>query len=67
MVIPEKLKLNKFKLVTIPRNSKYVERFGYGITPDKAFSGDQEMPEGNKTDILQQMSRQLDAELSEED
>lgn len=62
MVVPESLKLNKFKMVKIPSNKSYFQRFGYGLTPEKAFSGDDFMPSGNKTDILQQMQHQYEKE-----
>lgn len=55
MTIPSPMKLNKFRLVTIPKNRKYFERFGFGAAPSNAFSGEEFMPSGNKTDVLQQM------------
>lgn len=64
MYIPKALKLNKFRLVTIPKNSTYFQRFGFGVTPSSAFSGDEKPLAGNKTDVLAEMEKRLNAETS---
>lgn len=38
--VPEKLKLNKFKLVAIPKNRDYFARFGFAKSPASSYSGD---------------------------
>lgn len=50
------MKVNKFRLVVIPKNRDYMSRFG-SVTPAGAFSGDEvsHMP-GNKVDDLQYWS-----------
>lgn len=52
----EEMKVNKFRLVVIPKNRDYMSRFG-SVTPAGAFSGDEvsHMP-GNKVDDLQYWS-----------
>lgn len=65
MVIPEKMKHNRFRIVTIPKNRKYFERFGFSPSPSSAFSGDEVLPSGNKTDQLQQMMKKYEKEASE--
>lgn len=54
MYVPEKLKLNKFVLVDIPKPSVYFARLG-GLRPSLpagVYSGDEILPRGNKTDLL---------------
>ena len=58
MYKPEKLKLNKFVKVAIPKNSDFFARMSgnFPNIPDSAYSGDEPMvPEGRKTDILADM------------
>lgn len=56
MLIPEKLKINRFRFVDIPKNSDYFARLGgqRPIPPASAYVEDSEgIPRyGNKTDIL---------------
>lgn len=59
MFIPNSLKLNKFRFVSIPKNCTYFQRFGFGVTPSSAFSGDELPLNGNKTDVLSQMQSRL--------
>lgn len=54
MYVPEKLKLNKFVFVDLPKPSTYFARLG-GMRPSipaGVYSGDEILPHGNKTDIL---------------
>ena len=60
MYVPEKLKLNKFKLVRIPRPSEIVARFGLVNSPASKYSGDESSsPMLNKTEYLDNASRQI--------
>lgn len=65
MFVPKSLKLNKFRFVTIPKNHTYFQRFGFGMTPQSAFSGDEKPLTGNKTDVLAEMEKRLNAEVSD--
>lgn len=40
MFVPDKMKLNKFKLVHLPRPIEYVQRFGLINSPSVKYSGD---------------------------
>lgn len=44
MYVPEKLKLNKFRVVQIPENRDYFSRFGFLKSPDSAYTGDNDAP-----------------------
>lgn len=44
MLVPDKLKLNKFKQVHIPRPSQIVGRLGLHEMKDNSFTGDIDMP-----------------------
>lgn len=44
MNIPEKLKLNRFKVVNIPSNKDYFQRFGSRTMPETMYSGDEVVP-----------------------
>lgn len=59
------MKVNKFRLVVIPKNRDYMSRFG-SVTPSGAFSGDQEshLP-GNKVDDLDYWSRYAEQKARE--
>lgn len=46
MRIPAKLKLNKFRLVTIPHNATYFSRFQPASMPSSSFTGDENAPMG---------------------
>lgn len=51
----EKMKINRFKSVKIPRNCEYVRRFGKLTPMDCQYTGDQLPPRsGNKVDMLYQ-------------
>ena len=58
MVIPEKLKLNKFKLVVMPRNADYFARFG-SSTPSESVYGGDENPSRQESK-LDQLNRTMD-------
>lgn len=62
MYIPnEEMKVNKFKLVFIPKNRDYMSRFGSVTAPASAFSGDAEVHrQQNKVDDLDYYSRYAD-------
>lgn len=67
MRIRKELKLNRFKIVAIPENKAYFQRFGELAIPAGMFTGDDvpaPMPM-NKTDVLElmdQRDRQLQSE-----
>lgn len=44
MNIPDKLKLNRFKVVNIPSNKDYFQRFGSRTMPESMYSGDEVAP-----------------------
>lgn len=44
MYCNEKLKLNKFKLVRIPKPAEYFARFGYNGINESMYSGDENTP-----------------------
>lgn len=54
MYVPdEKMKINKFKIVDIPRNCEYMQRFGASVAPASMYSGDEYAPlPQNKVDML---------------
>lgn len=54
MVIEEKLKLNKFREVSIPKPSDMYARLGYRNLPDGNYTGEEEMFEGRKLDNLRE-------------
>lgn len=57
MVIEEKLKLNKFQQVSIPRPSDMFARMGFRAMPEGAYTGDEMMPNGNKIENLGEQVR----------
>lgn len=46
MRIPDKLKLNKFRLVSIPHTASYFARFQPSSMPSSSFTGDESAPIG---------------------
>lgn len=59
------MKVNKFKLVVIPKNRDYMFRFG-SVSPAGAFSGDEEAHlQQNKVDDLDYWSRYADQKARE--
>lgn len=51
----EKMKVNSFKVVAIPRNCEYMRRFGRQTSVSSQFTGDEKTPyNGNKVDMLYQ-------------
>lgn len=51
----DKMKINRFKSVKIPRNCEYVRRFGKMTPMESQYTGDQLAPRsGNKVDMLYQ-------------
>lgn len=40
MFVPEKLRLNLFKPVLIPKNSEFVKRYGLVASPSAHYTGD---------------------------
>lgn len=68
MVIPEKLQLNKFKLVNIPSNKDYFGRVGLTSagTPN-LYSGDEfSRPEQSKVDQILEADREYSKYLQSE-
>lgn len=70
MLIKKDLKLNRFKVVAIPENKAYFQRFGERAVPAGMYTGDEVAPSAmNKTDVLALMAerdRQLQMEQSHE-
>lgn len=61
MVIPEKLKLNRFKLTVIPRPRAYFSRFGSVSPVSSRYSGDESLPIiQSKIDSIVDIQRQID-------
>lgn len=54
MYVPdEKMRINKFRIVDIPRPIEYMKRFGSAEVPSSAYSGDEFAPlPQNKVDML---------------
>lgn len=54
MYVPDKkMKINKFKLVSIPRNVEYMRRLGGSVAPSNMYTGDEFAPlPKNKVDML---------------
>lgn len=61
MYCPEKLKLNKFKPVSLPKNRDYMARLGYHEMPASQFTGEDTAVdfENRKTEILDDAQREL--------
>lgn len=58
LFLDEKMKVNIFKNVAIPRNADYFSRYGFAVSPSSLYSGDETAPSPmNKTDILADMER----------
>lgn len=61
MHVPEKLKLNKFKLVAIPKKSDYFKRYGLNDIP-MPTSEDEPVPQrGRKTENMRATEEDLKA------
>lgn len=54
MYVPnDKMKINRFKVVAIPRPIEYMRRFGAASTPSNAYTGDDVAPVNkNKVEVL---------------
>lgn len=61
----DEMKVNKFRLVVIPKNRDYMSRLG-SVVPTGAFSGDEDAhtPQ-NKVDDLEYWSRYADQKARE--
>ena len=59
MFVPdEKMKINKFRQVAIPKPIEYMQRFGTADMPSSAYSGDEFAPlPRNKVDMLADADR----------
>ena len=65
----EDIKINKFKLVYVPKNRDYMSRLGSVTVPPEAYSGDAEIHrQQNKVEDLEFYSRyaQIKAKEAEE-
>ena len=61
----EKMKVNKFRLVAIPRTCEYMKRFGATVAPSSMYTGDDFAPlPQNKIDMLADADR-YDAMMQE--
>lgn len=62
----EDIKVNKFKLVYIPKNRAYMSRFGSVTVPPEAYSGDAEIHrQQNKVDDLEFYARYAQVKAQE--
>lgn len=62
MNIPDKLKLNKFKLVSIPRPSQIIGRLGFHEMTADSYKGEDAPPESmsqSKLDIIAEQNEIL--------
>lgn len=68
MYVPdEKMRINQYKAVAIPRPVAYMQRFGRSIAPSNLYSGDQFAPlPSNKVDMLADADR-YDAMMQREE
>lgn len=66
MFINEKLKLNKFREVAIPKANDMFARLGYRTTPETSFTGDEELIEGNKLEQLAEQTKLYEKYAAEE-
>lgn len=59
MYVPdEKMKINKFRQVAIPKPIEYMQRFGSADMPSSSYSGDEFVPlPKNKVDMLADADR----------
>lgn len=59
MYVPdEKMKINKFRQVAIPKPIEYMQRFGSADMPSSSYSGDEFAPlPKNKVDMLADADR----------
>lgn len=66
MNIPEKLKLNKFRLVLIPSTRDLFARYGQRLTPPSDYSGDDDQVfyASSKVEQLASASAELSAETA---
>lgn len=48
MNIPEKLKLNRFKVVNLPSNKDLFSRFGKKSMPENLYTGDDMAPQASR-------------------
>lgn len=54
----EKMKVNKFRIVDIPRPIEYMRRFGIAEMPSNSYTGDEYAPlPRNKVDMLADADR----------
>lgn len=66
MYIPEKMKLNKFRLCSIPRNRDYFVRYGFAEPGANSFSGDEVAPmPSNKIEQVASYVRYMDSKEEE--
>lgn len=58
MKVPDALKINKFKLVRIPKNSDFALRYGFVASPSSLYSGEDVVPDNlTKTQSLAEAER----------
>lgn len=67
MYVQEKLKLNKFREVSIPRPSVYLERRGNIPTVDGSYSGDEDVPlQVSKIDSFSYSEHRINEKINKE-
>lgn len=63
----DKMKINRFTPVAIPRNCEYMRRFGKSTPLSNQYTGDERPPiSGNKVDMIYQ-SELMDLQQQRED
>lgn len=68
MYVPDdKMKVNKFRLVAIPRPVEFMRRYGAVNTPSSAYTGDNLAPMSrNKVEVLADAARLNDLQMQQE-
>lgn len=67
MFIPEKMKLNRFQHVNIPKNRSYFSRYGFNNMDENSYTGDEVAPPSrSKIDTLALMDERDKELLSQE-
>ena len=66
MVIEERLKLNRFQQVSIPKPSDMFARLGGRITPATEYSGEEVLQQSNKVEQLGEQMKMYEQYAEEE-
>lgn len=67
MFIPEKMKLNRFKDVSLPSARDYFKLTGFQATPQSAYTGDELAPrQMNKVESIEDFERYCEMKAEED-